>query len=198
MATRTSSEQTRSALIQEGIDQFSVVGYHGTGIKQILDVMQVPKGSFYNYFPSKEAFGAEVVKAFGQQMLEDLDESINKNQLSVIDTLQAILDDSVRHCETLGCRQGCLVGSLAAELGNQNILVQQAMQEVVDQWELRIADLLDRGQQVGEVRNDVPAEQLAKIFWSCWQGALMRMKLEGGTDSAREIAYVLVNSVLKR
>ncbi|OUS39938.1 TetR family transcriptional regulator, partial [Oleispira antarctica] len=49
------SEQTREALIEAGIEQLSRHGYHGTGIKQILDEVSVPKGSFYNFFASKEA-----------------------------------------------------------------------------------------------------------------------------------------------
>ncbi len=81
MARPKGSGATRAALIQVGMDQLSVVGYHGTGIKQILDVMKVPKGSFYNYFASKEAFVAEVVEEFGRQLLQELDESISNSQL---------------------------------------------------------------------------------------------------------------------
>ena len=53
------SVQTREALIEAGIEHLSVHGYHGTGIKQILDEVNVPKGSFYNFFASKEAFVAD-------------------------------------------------------------------------------------------------------------------------------------------
>ena len=53
MARPRRSEQTREVLIEEGIRQLAAHGYHGTGIKQILDAVCVPKGSFYNYFDSK-------------------------------------------------------------------------------------------------------------------------------------------------
>jgi len=31
-------------------------GYRDTGLKEILDIVSVPKGSFYHYFSSKEDF----------------------------------------------------------------------------------------------------------------------------------------------
>lgn len=197
MVRLSSSEQTRASLIQVGIDQFSVVGYHGTGIKQILDVMQVPKGSFYNYFPSKEAYVAEVVKEFGRKMLEDWDESIKKSQLGTLDTLREILDRSIQHYDSLDCERGCLIGSLAAEIGSQSELCKMALEQAADRWEQRLAELLAQGQRAGEIRKDLPAEKLARLFWSCWEGALMRMKLEGQTDPAREIADILLDSILK-
>ncbi len=44
-------------LTQAGRDLFSRQGYNATGIQQITDQAGVPKGSFYHYFASKEAFG---------------------------------------------------------------------------------------------------------------------------------------------
>ena len=70
------SEHTREALIDAGIEQLSVHGYHGTGIKQILDDVKVPKGSFYNFFASKEAFVAEVIGHYSQKLLAQLNDFI--------------------------------------------------------------------------------------------------------------------------
>ena len=39
-------------------------GYHGTGLQEILDAVNIPKGSFYNYFWSKENFGAEAIQHY--------------------------------------------------------------------------------------------------------------------------------------
>ena len=71
------SEHTREALIQAGIEHLSRFGYHGTGIKQILDDVNVPKGSFYNFFASKETFVAELIQAYSQDLLLQLDDFIH-------------------------------------------------------------------------------------------------------------------------
>jgi TetR/AcrR family transcriptional regulator, transcriptional repressor for nem operon len=47
-------------------------GYHGTGLKEILDAVRIPKGSFYNYFGSKESFAAEIIAHYIKPYLEQL------------------------------------------------------------------------------------------------------------------------------
>ena len=55
--TRTSKKQTnKENLLSQGVTLLMQQGYHGTGLKEILDAVQIPKGSFYNYFGSKENF----------------------------------------------------------------------------------------------------------------------------------------------
>ena len=39
-------------------------GYSATGIEEVLRSVDVPKGSFYHYFPSKEAFGAALIDSY--------------------------------------------------------------------------------------------------------------------------------------
>ena len=39
-------------LLDEGVALLMRQGYHGTGLKEILDAVNIPKGSFYNYFVS--------------------------------------------------------------------------------------------------------------------------------------------------
>ena len=49
-------------------------GYHQTGIQDVLQAAGVPKGSFYYYFPSKEAFGLEVIAQFAAAYLARLEQ----------------------------------------------------------------------------------------------------------------------------
>ncbi len=49
------SHETKTRLLDEGVASLIGQGYHGTGIKEVLDQVKVPKGSFYNYLESKKA-----------------------------------------------------------------------------------------------------------------------------------------------
>ena len=71
---RKKNNEIKINLIESGLKLFSERGYHGTGIKEIVDSQGVPKGSFYNYFESKEDFIAEIVKHY-EGILEKLWES---------------------------------------------------------------------------------------------------------------------------
>src|ERR1700748_3968329 len=63
---------TREKLIQSGIQAIHASGYGGTSIQNIVESADVPKGSFYNFFPSKEAFAAEVIDAYSNRGQERL------------------------------------------------------------------------------------------------------------------------------
>ena len=55
---------TKAALVDAGTQLILEQGYHQTGIQDVLQAAGVPKGSFYYYFPSKEAFGLAVIAQF--------------------------------------------------------------------------------------------------------------------------------------
>src|ERR1700735_454618 len=55
---------TREHLLEIGLERLRSTGYTATGVKEILDLARVPKGSFYHYFPSKEAFASEVLDRY--------------------------------------------------------------------------------------------------------------------------------------
>ena len=42
-------------------------GFAGIGLAELLQAAGVPKGSFYNHFDSKEAFGVELVQRYYAQ-----------------------------------------------------------------------------------------------------------------------------------
>lgn len=196
MARPRRSHDTRATLIQEGIAQLSTNGYHGTGIKQILDAVKVPKGSFYNYFDSKEAFVAEIVKEYSQAVMADLEEAIASCPASPTEKITAIFSKTLDKLEGSDCEQGCLVGSLAAEIGHNSDLCRQAMHQAAGRWEERIAELVAQGQELGEIRTDIPSSELTRMLWSCWEGALIRMKMEGNATPARQVIALMPRTIL--
>ena len=57
-------------MLNQGLGLLMQQGYHGMGLKEILDAVQIPKGSFYNYFGSKENFAAETIEHYIDPYLE--------------------------------------------------------------------------------------------------------------------------------
>ncbi|MFT6906079.1 MAG: TetR/AcrR family transcriptional repressor of nem operon [Oleiphilaceae bacterium] len=191
------SELTRSSLIEEGIQQLSKHGYHGTGIKQVLDAVKVPKGSFYNYFGSKEAYVAEIIAEYNHQALTMFDEFINQSELPALEQLKTIYEFMLNKFADNSCQKGCLVGSIAAEIGNTFELCQQAMQASVQDWLLRLESLVSKGQTEGTIRSDIPSNDLAELIWSAWEGSLLKMKMDGDIQSPKKIIYLTLNTLLK-
>jgi TetR/AcrR family transcriptional repressor of nem operon len=191
------SELTRSALIEEGIQQLSEHGYHGTGIKQVLDAVKVPKGSFYNYFGSKEAYVADIIVEYNHQALSMFDDFVSQSTLPALDQLKTIYDFMLNKFADNSCQKGCLVGSIAAEIGNTFELCQQAMQTSVRDWLSRLDSLVNKGQSEGTIRSDIPSKDLAEFIWSAWEGSLIKMKMDGDIQSPKKIIYLTLETLLK-
>lgn len=56
---------TREEIIQAGLKCLVEKGFNAVAVQDITDAADVPKGSFYNHFESKEALGVEIVERYG-------------------------------------------------------------------------------------------------------------------------------------
>ena len=67
-ATRKASfmttKSTRDHLLDECLGLMHGHGYNATGLTEILKAANVPKGSFYHHFGSKEDFAAAVLQRY--------------------------------------------------------------------------------------------------------------------------------------
>ncbi|MBB5202990.1 TetR/AcrR family transcriptional repressor of nem operon [Inhella inkyongensis] len=187
MARPRRTEHNRIALLDAGMQQLATQGYHGTGIKQVLDAVSVPKGSFYNYFDSKEGFVAALIDEYAERQLALFEQFVAQSNLSALGKLRAVNAHLLAQFEESDCQRGCLVGSLAAEIGSSSERCTAALERARSAFERGVAGLITAAQSAGELRQDQPADALAALYWATWEGALVRMRLEGRTEAARRI-----------
>ncbi|EQA61857.1 TetR/AcrR family transcriptional regulator [Leptospira alexanderi] len=60
----TVAETRRKKILETGIYLLRKTGPDGIGIQEIADASGIPKGSFYNYFPSKDHFLLEALEIY--------------------------------------------------------------------------------------------------------------------------------------
>src|SRR3954467_10507810 len=59
---------SRERLLDSAVDLLQRQGYHGTGLNELLERSEAPRGSLYHYFPGgKEQIGAEAIARAGDQ-----------------------------------------------------------------------------------------------------------------------------------
>ncbi len=177
------SQNTRSKLLDEGLKALLARGYNGTGIKEILDVVEVPKGSFYNYFKSKEDFGAEVLRHYAGRFGDRM-QPLAATEGDALASLRSFFDREMALYEDRPT--GCLVGNLAAELGGSLEKPRQVMSEAMQGTRDAFAGVLARAQEQGAVRADIAATDLADFLFNAWEGSLLRMKVEGSLEPVRQ------------
>lgn len=172
---------SRDALIAEGSRLMRRVGFTDAGLTELLAAAGLPKGSFYNYFGSKEAFGIEVVEAFyawHDRVLAELAAADG----SALDRLrryfELLLD---RSRKTPPEQRGCLLAMLALEKSATSEALRAAVERSFARWQERLAELLRQAQATGELAPDEGAGRLAALLLHGWEGALLRARLEGET-----------------
>ncbi len=191
MARPRLSAATRDRLLKEGVATFLMQGYHGTGIKQVLDQAQVPKGSFYNYFASKEEFGAAAIAhyatCFGEKMA-----SAMAGAPDPVTGLRSFFETLMAEFEASGYVGGCLIANLGGELEGSEIC-REALSSAFGDWRNSTKDALSEGQDLGLVRTDVDAGELADLLIEAWEGAVIRMKLERSLAPLHRVVARLID-----
>ena len=175
----------------------SQYGYNGVGLKEVLSSCNVPKGSFYHYFSSKEDYVAKVILHYQEQYVAMLDQQISRSDLSPLEKIRLISETVIEYLNAADNRVGCLLGSITAEVSGDHDGVRKAVQTAYGQWKSRYDKLFAEAQQAGEIRDDVPAEQLADIFWNQWQGALLRMQFERSSEILGQSLSLMLETLYK-
>jgi len=167
-------------------------GYHGTGLKEILDIVKIPKGSFYNYFASKEEFAAEAITHYIEPFIQRLNGHLLDPQLDGLAALKRYYAELITEVEQGDYKGGCLLGNLIGEIGDTSKLCNQSLTVAVNRYKLLQQKALLQAQQEGTVRKDRTAENMANLLVNNWQGALLRMKLEQSTQPLQEFCDTLL------
>jgi TetR/AcrR family transcriptional regulator, transcriptional repressor for nem operon len=180
-------------LLAQGVQLLMQQGYHGTGLKEILDAVQIPKGSFYNYFSSKESFAAEVIQHYIAPFIEQLDKHLKNPENDALTAINNYFNESIIELENAGFKGGCLLGNLMAEIGDTSDLCQRSLQLAVQRYSDLLANGLKKAQMEGTVRVDKSADDMADLLVNAWQGALLRMKIEQSSEPLKQCCYDLLD-----
>jgi len=196
--SRTSQKQTkRENLLSQGVTLLIQQGYHGTGLKEILDAVQIPKGSFYNYFGSKENFAAEVIQHYINPFIDQLSGHLQNSDHDALSALKHYFNELITELENAEFKGGCLLGNLMGEIGDTSEICQKSLQSAVQRYRNLLQTGLLKAQQEGTVRTDKSAEEMADLLVNMWQGALLRMKIEQSSTPLKQCCENLLGDFFK-
>ena len=178
----------RMVLIRAGVAVLTEKGFSAVGIEEILSAAGVPKGSFYHYFASKEAFGLALIDAYADYFTRKLDRCFSDESRLPLDRLRGFFDDVRDGMARFGYRRGCLVGNLGQEMGTLPESFRDRLSATLRDWEERTAGCLSAAQAAGQVAPGADCAALARFFWIGWEGAVLRAKLERGPAALNDFA----------
>jgi TetR/AcrR family transcriptional repressor of nem operon len=186
----------RENLIQTGLRAIHTEGYAASGIQSIVEAANIPKGSFYNHFESKEAFGAEVTDAYFERGLGKLQDILCNPKVAPIKRLEAYFDDRIEAFRTAQFSRGCLLGNLAAEVADHSTLIRGRIAHHLGGWSRFFEDCIAEAQKRGTIRNQLPAALMGRFLLNSWEGALLRMRAEKSDSPLLEFKKVIFGALL--
>lgn len=172
------SEDKRNLILESSFDLVLCKGFVGVGLQEILKNCNVPKGSFYHYFESKEAFGCALLEEYitdYQQRLEQLWSNNNSAQDKVLNYFDVwIYDEKIQR----GWAETCLIVKLAAEVSDLSEDMRLILDAGTKRLVAKIAHLLEQGTQEGSIHIQAQASDVAQVIYQMWLGAALLSKLQ--------------------
>ncbi len=185
---------SRARLLRAGVQMLCEQSYASMGVDHVLAKAGLSKGSFYHFYPSKQAFGLELIAQYAEYCNRKLDRYFSNPAQPALARLQAYADDAIAGIQKYAFRRGCLVGNLSQEFAGSVEPFHAELNAAIQGWEDRVAGLLNHARSAGEISKDTDESCVARIFWSGWQGALNRARMARQADPFRQfIAYFMDN-----
>ncbi|HGA2315704.1 TPA: TetR/AcrR family transcriptional regulator [Pseudomonas putida] len=152
-------------------------GFAATGIDTVLKRVQVPKGSFYHYFESKEAFGQAVLERYADYFARKLDRCFSDLSVPPLRRLSNFVEEAKLGMTRYQFRRGCLVGNLGQEVLVLPDSFREQLELTLKDWEQRLSICLEEAVELGELSSKHDCQALAAFFWVGWEGAILRARL---------------------
>jgi TetR/AcrR family transcriptional regulator, transcriptional repressor for nem operon len=166
---------TREKILKAAVALFHEFGYNGTSVQDIVRKADVPKGSFYNYFKSKEELAIAASDAFYPYALALLD---LENTSSPVGRLRKYFRLTLKEMQRYEYVRGCLVGNFASEITNATPVLKKRITEHLDEATRRIAAVVSQAQEIGEIDPVVSTMDLSRFILNSLYGAIFRSKTD--------------------
>jgi len=186
---------TRQHILTCGQQLVAEKGFVGVGLSEILASANVPKGSFYHYFASKELFGIALLESYFEAYLLNLDALLGRTDLTAAQRLMAYFQGWIDTQTSADATCKCLIVKLGAEVSDLSEAMRCTMLQGTERILQRLADCIAAGQQDGSIRSAQSPVASAQWLYGAWLGASLISKLRRD-GSALNAALLSTRQVL--
>jgi AcrR family transcriptional regulator len=167
------SAELRERLFRSALELFARKGFAETTVEDITNAADVGKGTFFNYFPSKD----HILIAFGEMQLAKLKGAAEEARRTQIPMPQFLRSLGQRMTEEPTRHPDIVRALLLAYLSSTP--VREVMLDLQNRVLAVHSEMIALGQQRGEIRDDLPALEIAQVFRQTIFGTLLIWSLYG-------------------
>jgi AcrR family transcriptional regulator len=167
------SAEIRERLFRSALALFAKKGFAETTVEDITEAADVGKGTFFNYFPSKD----HILIAFGEMQLGKLEAAIAEVRRTNEPISQFLRSLGARMTQEPARNPEIMRALLQAYLSTTP--VREAMLDLQKRVQSLHTQMIRLGQEQGEIRDDLPAEEIAYAFRQTIFGTVLIWSLFG-------------------
>jgi TetR/AcrR family transcriptional repressor of nem operon len=193
-----SQRSLREDILNAGLKVMFRSGFLGASVRDICAAAKAPQGSFTNHFRSKEGFVQEVLDRYFSNLKAVVSEALNDKSLTPRQRLKRYLELISGKLQEAKWSRGCLIGDLSLEASLQSKLLRKRLEEIFLEWRTPFAQCIAEAQAAGEIDSKFEPLDLAEFLLASWEGAILRMKVEGGPAALERFKSIVFETVFKR
>jgi AcrR family transcriptional regulator len=167
------SLELRERLFRAALDLFAKKGFAETTVEDITNSADLGKGTFFNYFPSKE----HILLAFSEMQLAKLQAAVEQARRTSEPMPKFLRSLGERMTQEPTRNPAIVRAILQAYLSSTP--VREAMLDLQKRVLALHSEMIQLGQQRGEIRDDLPALEIAQVFRQSVFGTLLIWTLYG-------------------
>ncbi|MRT42209.1 TetR family transcriptional regulator [Enterobacteriaceae bacterium RIT702] len=189
------SNEIRDHILATGQRIMAGKGFSAVGLNEILTDAGVPKGSFYHYFSSKEAFGVDMLARYFDDYLAELDATLSQPGLTMAQRLMNYWQLWRESQSFSDCQGKCLAVKLGAEVADLSDSMRGTLQTGTAGIIARLAEALEAGVEEGSLVIDDKPSRVAESLYQLWVGASVMVKIVRNTspfDSAMSMTQKII------
>ncbi|MGY5957294.1 TetR/AcrR family transcriptional regulator [Kosakonia sp. BK9b] len=152
-------------------------GFTGMGLSELLKTAEVPKGSFYHYFRSKEAFGVALLERHYAGYHQRLANHFASGAGNYRDRVLAYYQETLNQFCQQGIISGCLTVKLSAEVCDLSEDMRAAMDKGASGVIALLADAIEKGRREQSLSFAGDAFTQAQVLYALWLGANLQAKI---------------------
>ncbi|MCF5547487.1 TetR/AcrR family transcriptional regulator [Pseudomonas salomonii] len=190
------TKSTRQAILDTAQVIVGRKGFSAVGLNEILQAAEVPKGSFYHYFNSKDAFGVVLLDSYFDHYVKGMQQLFDQPELSGFAKLMRYWHSWVDN--QTGCTDTgkCLAVKLGAEVSDLSEPMRLALQRGTARTIALLAEALQHGVEDGSLQAQLHPESLARRLYALWLGTSVMSKITR-TSAPFDEALLLTQHLLQ-
>lgn len=185
----------REKIVAAGFERLHSHGFNGSGVQDITNAAQVPKGSFYNHFESKEALGAAALDRYWELTERGL-RILSDESIPPLERLKRYFESLADLMQSWKYAKGCMVGNFSTELADQSRLMRDRLAMIFAAWTRALEGCIREAQAKRAINTDLDAATLAAFLLNAWEGAVLRSKVDKDGVAQRQFLTVVFACLL--